>query len=312
MAAKRAALSGADVILCDEGVRLGGRLLSERLAVDGVSGSDWAEDVSEELAAMENVRIMTRTAVMGAYDQGMFGALERLSPEVAQRRGAPRACFWRIVAERSILAAGAIERPIAFRNNDRPGIMMASAVRTYVNRYAVAPGCSVAVFGNTDEAHRTAADLLAAGVHVSALIDARHHATCTLDVPFFAGAHVSDAEGRKELEAISVSRASGSDKIRADCLAMSGGWNPSVHLTCHMNGRPRWNADLAAFVPAPGISPPMRALRLVWRRLLLLWRRWGSARRMLNCPRWRMRLTTLCRSGPCLERGGLGWIFRTM
>ena len=233
MAAKRAALSGADVILCDEGVRLGGRLLSERLAVDGVSGSDWAEDVSEELAVMENVRIMTRTAVTGAYDQGMFGALERLSPEVAQRRGAPRACFWRIVAERSILAAGAIERPIAFRNNDRPGIMMASAVRTYVNRYAVAPGCSVAVFGNTDEAHRTAADLLAAGVHVS------------------------DAEGRKELEAISVSRASGSDKIRADCLAMSGGWKPSVHLTCHMNGRPRWNADLAAFVPAPGTIPGM-------------------------------------------------------
>ncbi|WP_150120847.1 hypothetical protein, partial [Sulfitobacter sp. HI0040] len=85
---------------------------------------------------------------------------------------APLECFWRIVARRAVLAAGGLERPIAFRNNDRPGIMMAGAVRSYLNRWGVSPGRRVTVFGNNDDAHRTAHDLAAAGVHVAALIDA--------------------------------------------------------------------------------------------------------------------------------------------
>ncbi len=103
------------------------------------------------------------------------------------------------MARRAVLAAGAIERPVAFRNNDRPGIMTAGAVRAYLNRWGVSPGSNVAVFGNTDNAHRTAADLLDAGVHVSALVDARHHAKTDLDVPFFAGAQVCDAKGARGL-----------------------------------------------------------------------------------------------------------------
>jgi sarcosine oxidase subunit alpha len=259
MAALTAARAGADVILADEDTRPGGRLNAETLEVDGVPGRVWAADVAAELAAMDNVRLMTRTAVIGAYDQGTYGALETLSPADAAKEGAPRECFWRIVAKRAVLAAGALERPVAFRNNDRPGIMTASAMRAYANRWCVSPGRSVAVFGNTDDAHRTAADLLEAGVHVSALIDARHHAGCALDVPFHAGAQVCDAQGRHGVESITVATASGTDRIRTDALAVSGGWNPSVHLSCHMNGRPVWDPDIAAFVPREGAVPGLEA-----------------------------------------------------
>jgi sarcosine oxidase subunit alpha len=257
VAALAAGRAGADVILCDEDMRTGGRLNAERLEVGGQSGAAWAEAMTAELQEMPNVRVMTRTTVTGAYDQGTYGALERVAPDVAMRPGAPRECFWRIVAKRAVLAAGALERPVAFANNDRPGVMMAGAVRSYVNRWRVSPGRSVAVFGNNDSAHRTAADLLAAGVHVSALIDSRADARCDLDVPFYAGREVSAVHGGRSVEAISVRAVNGVDKIQADTLAVSGGWNPSVHLTCHMNGRPEWNERIAAFVPQDGAIPGM-------------------------------------------------------
>ncbi len=260
MAALMAARAGADVILADEDTRVGGRLNAEREDVDGKPGHAWASGMEVELAAMENVRVMTRTTVTGAYDQGSYGALERLPENVAARPGAPRECFWRIVARRAVLAAGALERPVAFAGNDRPGIMMAGAVRAYVNRWAVAPGRRVAIFGNNDGAHRTAADLIAAGVHVAALVDSRPNARSDLDVPFFAGAQVCGSRGRKGLEAVEIEVAPGRrEKIQADCLAMSGGWNPSVHLACHMGGRPEWSEDIAGFVPRDGMVPGMVA-----------------------------------------------------
>ncbi|MEN8950970.1 sarcosine oxidase subunit alpha family protein [Planktotalea arctica] len=257
MAALEAGRAGVDVILADEDVQAGGRLLSETHGVEGLSGSNWAARAIAELASMENVRIMARTTVTGAYDQGTFGALERVSQHHAPSKDAPRACFWRIVAKRSILAAGALERPVAFQNNDRPGIMTASAVRSYLNRWGVAPGRNVVVFGNNDDAHRTAHDLRAAGVHVAALVDSRPDARVTGDFPVFTGAQVCGSTGRQGLEAVTIRTQSGTEKIATECLAMSGGWNPSVHLTCHMNGRPEWRDDIASFVPKAGAIPGM-------------------------------------------------------
>ena len=174
MAACLAAQSGADVILVDENARVGGRLTAEDEDVAGQPGHRWASDLAETLAAMPNVRILTRTTVTGAYDQGTFGALERVTHHLSDPAyGAPKETFWRIVARRSILAAGAIERMIAFRNNDRPGIMTAGAVRAYLNRYGVSPGRRVTLFANNDDAHRTARDLVRTGVHVAAVIDSR-------------------------------------------------------------------------------------------------------------------------------------------
>jgi len=204
---------------------------------------------------------MPRTTITGAYDQGTFGALERVGLHNAPggpNAARPRACFWRIVAKHSILAAGALERPVAFENNDRPGIMVASAVRTYVNRYGVAPGRNVVVFGNNDDTLRTARDLKEAGVHIAAYVDSRHDAQITGDFPVFTGAEVCGASGRKGLEAVTIRTAHGTERIATECLAMSGGWNPSVHLTCHMNGRPVWRDDIASFVPMDGMIPGMR------------------------------------------------------
>ena len=260
MAALAAGRAGARVVLADEGAQMGGRLLAERLELDGASGNDWAAGVVAELASLPNVQLMPRTAVTGAYDHGSYAALERVADHLAKAQGAPRQIFWRIQARRAILAGGAIERPIAFANNDRPGIMLAGAVRRYINQYGVAPGARIAVFANGDEGARTVADLQAAGVEVAALLDARPDAKAPEGVPHFAGAVVVDTRGRLGLKSVTIRTANGGTQtIAADCLAVSGGWNPNVHLTCHQNARPVWREDIAAFVAPDGAVPALVA-----------------------------------------------------
>jgi len=262
-AALAAARSGARVILCDEDFLLGGRLNSERHEVDGVSGSAWAREIEAELHSHPEVRILRRTTVFGVYDGGMsgthtFAALERVSdhlpiPPLHQ----PRQRLWRIVAKRSVLASGAVERPIVFGGNDRPGVMMASAVRTYVNRFGVIPGRRAALFTTSDDGWKTALDLAAAGVQVAAIIDARNvvspqliDAVKRIDTRVFCGAQVVDAHGSRALERIVVrDDAGGQLQVRIDVLGVSGGWNPNVALCTHLGGRPRWSDAVAAFVP---------------------------------------------------------------
>ena len=208
---------------------------------------------------MRNVRLMPRTAVVGAYDGGTYGALERVGLHRGEAPAElPRECFWRIVAKRAVLCAGAIERPVAFPDNDRPGIMTAGAVRAYLNRWGVSPGKEVTVFGNNDDAHRTARDLADAGVTVAGVIDSRDGVRIAGDFPVFTGGRVTATKGRLGLESITVDHAGGTRVIRTDCLAMSGGWNPTVHLTCHMNGRPVWDEGILSFVPKHGAIPGMR------------------------------------------------------
>lgn len=257
MAALTAARAGADVILAEEDAQMGGRLLAESYKVDGIAGADWAAQLLAELAALPNVRLMPRTTVTGVYDGGTFGALERVGLHLAPQTDLPRECFWRIHARQTVLAAGALERPIAFADNDRPGIMLASAVRSYLNRYGVATGKRVTVFTNNDNARRTARDLIAAGVKVAAIIDSRPHASAVEDCPVYTGATVIGTTGRKGLRQITVAHKGGEIQIETDCLAMSGGWNPTLHLTCHMNGRPVWNDKIAAFVPSDGAVPDL-------------------------------------------------------
>jgi len=255
-AALAAGRAGARVILADEDFRPGGRLNAETLAVDGMAGSDWADSAIAELAAMDNVRLMTRAVVYGAYDHGIFGALESMTDHLPSAGGKPRMVLWRIYSKRSLLSAGATERPIAFPMNDRPGIMLASAVRTYANRFGVAPGKTVAVFTNNDDGWRTATDLAAKGVAISAIIDSRDGAALAAPhgTSVIMGGRVVDTNGRKGLKSITLS---GGQTIPADCLAVSGGWSPNVHLTCHQRGRPIWRDDIAAFVPGRDLPPGM-------------------------------------------------------
>ncbi|MCC0064418.1 MAG: sarcosine oxidase subunit alpha family protein [Defluviimonas sp.] len=259
-AALTAGRAGADVILADEDFVLGGRLNAETFALGDDAGADWARAAVAELAAMPTVRLMPRTTVIGAFDHGIYGALERVSDHLPQpAQGKPRQTLWRIYAKRSLLCAGATERPIAFENNDRPGIMLASALRSYANRWAAVPGREVAIFTNNDDGHRTAADLLAKGIKVAAVIDNRKSdAPGTNRYEVLAGAQVIGSSGRLGLSSISVRLQGGETRtIACQALGVSGGWNPNVHLTCHQRGRPVWNEALAAFLPGGALPPGM-------------------------------------------------------
>ncbi|MCT4555239.1 MAG: sarcosine oxidase subunit alpha family protein [Pelagimonas sp.] len=250
-AARAAAATGVQVILADEDFLPGGRLNAETYEVGGQAGHSWAAQEAAALVNMPNVRLMTRTTVLGAFDHGVYGALERVSDHLATpAAGKPRQILWRIYSQRTLLTAGAIERPIVFENNDRPGIMMAGALRAYVNRWAAAPSRRVAIFTNNDDGHRTAADLVAAGVSVQGVIDVRPDAPTSPDYETYAGAHITNTYGKNELFSLDLRTANGRVKtLQCGALGVSGGWNPNVHLTCHQRGRPTWDDSLHAFVP---------------------------------------------------------------
>jgi sarcosine oxidase subunit alpha len=272
-AALAAGRRGARVVLCDEDFCPGGRLLAERAVVDGQPGPAWAAAAEAELAALPEVRVLRRTTVFGTYDHGTYGALERVADHLPQpglpqpgrpQPGppAPRQRTWRIIARRAVLAAGATERPLVFAGNDRPGVMLAGAVRAYLNRFAVAPGRAVVLATSGDEGWRTLADCLQHGLRVAAIIDRRADVPAPLQAlasqagaRLFAGGRVASARGAHGLRAVDVVDASGrTHRIDADLLAMAGGWNPALALSTHLGGKPVWDVTTSAFVP--GELPP--------------------------------------------------------
>lgn len=218
-----ASRNGKKVILVDEDFIMGGQLLSNEIDINGSSSLQWVEQTLSELRNSSNVRIMTRTSVYGVYDHGIYGALETVTDEI-ERPGA-RQILWRIYANKSILASGATERPIAFPNNDRPGVMLASAVQTYNKRFNVKCGDNISLFTNNSGANLS---------KISNLIDTRD------------GSHIVNVHGRNLIRSITLNSGK---KINSDCLAVSGGWNPNLQLTCHKRGRPKWNEKLSCFVP---------------------------------------------------------------
>jgi heterotetrameric sarcosine oxidase alpha subunit len=257
-AALSAGRSGARVILCDDDFVVGGRLNAERCEIDAMSGSAWARRTEAELASFPEVRLLRRTTVFGAYDHGTFGAVERVNDHVSRPPAhQPRQRFWKIVARRVVLATGAIERPIVFGGNDRPGVMMASAVRTYLNRFRVAPGRQVVLFTATDDGWRSALDLADAGIAVRTIVDPRADVPARViaiaeraSAQTSLGAHIIGTRGTHTLESVTVrDRRGRSSRIACDTLAVSGGWNPNLALTTHLGTRPRWSKDIAAFVP---------------------------------------------------------------
>jgi heterotetrameric sarcosine oxidase alpha subunit len=253
-AALTAGRAGVRVILADEDFRFGGRLNAETHVVGDQSGADWANAAINELAALANVRLMLRTTVVGAFDHGIYSAVERVSDHLAvPLPGKPRQTLWRIYSKHAILAGGATERPIAFENNDRPGIMLAGSLRTYANRYAVSAGDRVSVFTNNDDGLRTATDLQGKGVDVVAVIDSREGGALLPGIRHLRGAEVIDTSGRLGLSSITVRCANGkTEVINTNALGVSGGWNPNVNITSHHRSKPKWNEAIAAFVPGEG------------------------------------------------------------
>ncbi|HUO23414.1 MAG TPA: sarcosine oxidase subunit alpha family protein [Caulobacteraceae bacterium] len=256
-AALAGARAGLRVILADGDLRLGGGLLSERRRVDGLAGADWAEQAVAELAGLK-AKVLTRTTVFGVYDGSEYGALEELTSGGARQR------LWKIVARRCVLASGAIERPLVFTGNDRPGVMMAGAVQTYLNRFAAVAGRRVTVATSTDSGWSVALDLLAAGVEVAAVVEARAaapsaaaQAARAAGVQVLTSAHVTKARGA-QLSGVEVAQAGGAvQRVACDVLAMSGGWSPAIGLGANLGARPAWSDAIQGFLiqsPPPGLA----------------------------------------------------------
>lgn len=220
--------SGQNIILADDDFLMGGRLLSETLEINSQDRLEWVNKTLAELQTLPNVRLMKRTAIYGVYDHGIYGGLETRTDKIGHK--SPRHILWKIYAKHSIIAAGATERPIAFSNNDRPGIMLTSAIRTYKNRFGIDLK-NTAILTNNDDGLKTVAD------HI---IDSRE------------GEFVTDTKGRKGIKSVKLNTGR---SINVNYLGLSGGWNPNVHLTCHKRGRPAWSESLSCFVPDAATLP---------------------------------------------------------
>ena len=255
-AAREAGRSGARVVLADEDSLPGGTLL-------GSADTGWLGETTAELEALENVRMLTRTTVAGYFDHNFLIALERVTDRLGPHAPAhlPRQRLWRIRAGRVVLATGALERPLAFANNDRPGVMLAGAVRTYVNRFAVLPGKRAVVVTDNDSAYATALDLHRHGVEIAAVVDLRPEAEAPPEareagLEILRGHAVVDTAGRRRVHAAHVARLDGDGSlagpVRAlpcDLIAMSGGWNPAAHLFSQSGGKLRYDEASRGFLP---------------------------------------------------------------
>ena len=264
-AALAAGRAGARVIIADEQSELGGLTLAGTAQIDGVDASLWIENAVAELSSMPEVTLLPRSTVFGYHDYNFLTINQRLSDHlpIAARAGG-REKLWQLRAHQVVLATGAAERPLIFANNDRPGIMLASAVSTYANRYAVKPGKQAVVFTNNDSAYQAALDLKAVGVEVVAVVDVRTDSASEIantvrsaGIQVINGSLVVDTTGRKRLRSVQVMRlsADGSSvsgnvkSLGCDLLAISGGWSPVVHLNAQSGAKPVWDEAKAMFLP---------------------------------------------------------------
>ena len=243
-AARAAAEAGASVLLVDEQNEPGGGLLAERDA----SARAWLEATLAWLEKAPSVRVLSRTTAFGYFLQNFVGLAERLTDHLADKpAGMARERLWKVRAKRVVLAAGAIERPLVFSNNDRPGIMLAGAARDYANRWAVRAGTRAVVAVTDDSGYASVRDLGAAGVIVSAIADPRPGAGCsTSDLPVRFGVSLTDTQGGLRVEQATLSNG---ERIGCDLVLMAGGWIPSLHLFSQSRGRVAFDAERGLFLP---------------------------------------------------------------
>ncbi len=269
-AALAASETGARVILAEQDGELGGALLGLDETIDGAPARDWVAAARAELEARESVTILTRTTVYGYFDHNFLGLLERVTDHLAEKPARlPRHRLWKLRAKQVVLATGAIERPLVFSDNDRPGIMLAGACQAYVNRYAVKPGSKAVVFTNNDGAYGAALDLAAAGIEIAAIVDLRPDpegpATERAEaagLPVLAGHAIIGTRGDQRVDQVRIARISAdgasivggagegaAQTIDCDLVAVSGGWSPTVHLFSQSRGKIRFDAELGCFLP---------------------------------------------------------------
>jgi sarcosine oxidase, subunit alpha len=264
-AAAAAAAAGARVMLCDEQSEPGGMLLSQDphgdAHIDGRPAYQWLNDTLAVLAADRRVTLLPRTTAFGYFPHNLVSLNERVTDHLAVPPTEwPRERRWLVRAREVVLATGAIERPLVFPGNDRPGIMLASAAHTFLNRYGVRPGSRAVLVTATDEAYAAAVELQQAGVFVAAIADVRPGdrsvATSASEarIPVLAGATVLGTNGRRRVSCIHLAQLAGGTPTTTqlqpcDLVLMSGGFTPSVHLYSQSRGKLQWDEGLQAFLP---------------------------------------------------------------
>ena len=265
MAAKAAASSGAQILIMEQNAHWGGRCVVEPDQINGKDPEYFIQDLVAELTARPNVTMRTRLMGAGVYDHGYLLGYERLRDHAPSEPG-PRHRLWRIRAAKILTATGAIERPLSFAGNDLPGVILASALRDYVENFGVSMGDRTVVLTNNDDAYRTAIALKAAGLDVPVILDARSAgggalaaATKKLGIRVETGKAVAFVKGRGAVTGVAICDQAGQgtvlEEIACDCLAMSGGWSPVVHLWSHCGGKLIWDQALAMFRPDPEKAP---------------------------------------------------------
>lgn len=267
-AARAAARTGARVILAEQDFRLGGRALSSDETIEGQPAAAWIAGVRAELDTYDECRVLTRTAVVGAFDSNYFVAVESRRDHLdGAPAGMSRQRLWHITADQVVLATGALERPLVFAHNDRPGIMLASAAASWLHRFGILPGRQVTIATTNDSPYPLASALAAAGAEVT-VIDSRTNpaaeAVETAGVTVHRGCAVTESLSDCDDGHVTGLRfgafdgtlvdAASQQETDCDLLLLAGGWTPTVHLHSQRRGDLHWDETLSGFVP----STPVR------------------------------------------------------
>ena len=244
-AAIEAAEKKLDVILIEQDNLIGGDQLSE---------NNFNSLINLELLKNLGIKVMTRTTAFGLYDNCVIGLLERVTDHVSNPdTKLPRQRFWTIRAKHIIVGSGALERHIAFNNNDIPGVMTVNASKHYLNRYGVLTGKNIVIATNNDSVYETASQLSTAGASVTVL-DSRTNIEIDIDKNFeiLKGVVPYNINGRKKINSLDISKSENIEKfetLNCDQVLLSGGWSPAVHLLSHRGVKPKWSYENACFLP---------------------------------------------------------------
>jgi len=218
----------------------------------------------DELAALPNVRMWERTLVFGAYDHLSFGLRQQLG---TAGDGLPRERLIHLRCTEAVLASGAIERPLLFSGNDRPGIMLASAGEAYLLRQAIVPGQRIGFAVNNDRGWESALAFLQRGIRPAFVLDSRPdpqgeavEAVRQTGVAVHLGTQVDTARGKGCLRAVRTRCPDGECAFACDALLVSGGFNPVVNLHSQAAGKLAWDDELATFVPDKAGTSGLRAV----------------------------------------------------
>lgn len=262
-AALAAADRGETVILVETDAQLGGGALASSEDIEGQRPTVWLAAMVDKVLTHPGITVLPRTMAFGFYDHGLIGLYERLTDHLplAARKG-PRHRLWKVRAQRVVLATGAFERPLAFANNDLPGVMLASAAQTYALRYGVACGRDVVVATNNDSAYTAALALDDVGVRVRAIIDSRDFSSnaalaTARGIRVIHGVAPIRAKGRRAIRAIEfgpVADGRATDTIACDALLVSGGWNPVVHFHSQSGGHLIFDDVSQSFLPGTAVQ----------------------------------------------------------